>query len=88
LSNLVVVGSQWGDEGKGRIVDLISNEVDIIVRYQGGNNAGHTIVFDGKKVVLHHIPSGILREGKVSVIANGVVVDPEILIPRLAYLSS
>jgi len=88
LSNLVVVGSQWGDEGKGRIVDLISNEVDIIVRYQGGNNAGHTIVFDGKKVVLHHIPSGILREGKVSIIANGVVVDPKILIEEMEGLRS
>jgi len=88
LSNLVVVGSQWGDEGKGRVVDLISNDVDIIVRYQGGNNAGHTIVFDGKKIVLHHIPSGILREDKVSVIANGVVIDPKILIEEMEGLRS
>lgn len=86
MSNLVVVGSQWGDEGKGRVVDLISNEVDIIVRYQGGNNAGHTIVFDGKKIILHHIPSGILRDGKVSIIANGVVVDPKILIEEMEGL--
>jgi len=86
LSNLVVVGSQWGDEGKGRVVDLISNEVDIIVRYQGGNNAGHTIVFDDKKIILHHIPSGILRDGKVSIIANGVVVDPKILIEEMEGL--
>ncbi len=88
MSNLVVVGSQWGDEGKGRVVDLISNDVDIIVRYQGGNNAGHTIVFDGKKIVLHHIPSGILREDKVSVIANGVVIDPKILIEEMEGLRS
>jgi len=88
LSNLVVVGSQWGDEGKGRVVDLISNDVDIIVRYQGGNNAGHTIVFDGKKIVLHHIPSGILRKDKVSVIANGVVIDPKILIEEMEGLRS
>ena len=86
MSNLVVVGSQWGDEGKGRVVDLISNEVDIIVRYQGGNNAGHTIVYDGKTIILHHIPSGILREGKVSIIANGVVVDPKILIEEMEGL--
>ena len=86
MSNLVVVGSQWGDEGKGRVVDLISNEVDIIVRYQGGNNAGHTIVFDDKKIILHHIPSGILRDGKVSIIANGVVVDPKILIEEMEGL--
>jgi adenylosuccinate synthase len=88
LSNLVVVGSQWGDEGKGRVVDFISNNVDIIVRYQGGNNAGHTIVFDGKKIVLHHIPSGILRKDKVSIIANGVVVDPKILIEEMEGLRS
>lgn len=88
MSNLVVVGSQWGDEGKGRVVDLISNDVDIIVRYQGGNNAGHTIVFDGKKIVLHHIPSGILRKDKVSIIANGVVVDPKILIEEMEGLRS
>ena len=88
MSNLVVVGSQWGDEGKGRVVDFISNNVDIIVRYQGGNNAGHTIVFDGKKIVLHHIPSGILRKDKVSIIANGVVVDPKILIEEMEGLRS
>jgi len=88
LSNLVVVGSQWGDEGKGRVVDFISNNVDIIVRYQGGNNAGHTIVFDGKKIVLHHIPSGILRKDKVSIIANGVVVDPKIIIEEMEGLRS
>lgn len=71
-----VVGTQWGDEGKGKIVDLLSEEADLIVRYQGGSNAGHTVIVDGKKFVLHLIPSGILRDNKLSVIANGVVVDP------------
>ena len=88
MSNLVVVGSQWGDEGKGRIVDLIASKVDVVVRYQGGNNAGHTIVFDNSHVVLHHIPSGILRANKISIIGNGVVVDPQILIEEIENLKS
>lgn len=88
MPNLVVLGSQWGDEGKGRIVDLLADKTDVIVRYQGGNNAGHTIIIDENKIVLHHIPSGILRENKVSVIGNGVVIDPKILIKEIDGLRS
>jgi len=86
MPNVVVIGAQWGDEGKGRIVDLISEQMDIITRYQGGNNAGHTIVIGDQKIILHHLPSGILREGKVSVIGNGVVIDPKVLIQELREL--
>lgn len=86
MPNIVIVGAQWGDEGKGRIVDLISEKVDIVARYQGGSNAGHTIVIGEKTIILHHIPSGILREGKVSVIGNGVVVDPKVLIEEINNL--
>src|SRR3989338_6124494 len=76
MSSLVVIGAQWGDEGKGKIVHLIGKNSDFIVRYQGGPNAGHTVVFDGKHFVLHLVPSGILIPKKICVIANGVVVDP------------
>ena len=76
MSNLVIVGAQWGDEGKGKIVDLLSKEIDMVVRFQGGNNAGHTVIVDGKKYVLHLVPSGILHPGKVCLIGNGVVLDP------------
>lgn len=88
MSNLVIVGAQWGDEGKGRIVDLLAEQVDIVARYQGGNNAGHTIVIGDKTIVLHHIPSGILRKGKLSVIGNGVVIDPSILLDEISYIRS
>jgi len=88
MPNVVVIGAQWGDEGKGRIVDLISEKVDIIVRYQGGNNAGHTIVIGDEKIILHHLPSGILREDKLSVIGNGVVIDPKVLLRELKELIS
>jgi len=88
MPNIVVIGAQWGDEGKGRIVDLISENVDIIARYQGGNNAGHTIVIGKEKVVLHHLPSGILREGKVSVIGNGVVIDPKVPVRQAALVGA
>jgi len=83
---LVVVGAQWGDEGKGKIVHLIGKNADFIVRYQGGNNAGHTVVFDGKHFVLHLIPSGILEPGKKGVIGNGVVVDPAALKEEVEFL--
>src|SRR3989338_971859 len=76
MPSIVIVGTQWGDEGKGKIVHLLSKEADMIVRYQGGPNAGHTVVFDDKKFVLHLIPAGILIPKKICVIANGVVVDP------------
>jgi adenylosuccinate synthase len=78
MSNVGVVGVQWGDEGKGKIIDMLSSHADVIVRFQGGANAGHTIVAGGRKVILHLIPSGILHEGKYCVIGNGVVLDPEV----------
>ena len=82
----VIVGSQWGDEGKGKIVDLLSENVDVVARYQGGPNAGHTVVFDGKEIVLHQIPSGILRPHTTCVIGNGVVVDPALLIEEINFV--
>jgi len=86
MPNIVIVGIQWGDEGKGKIVDLLAERADIIVRFQGGNNAGHTLVVDGKKIVLHLIPSGILHPGKLCIIGNGVVVDPEVLVEEIESL--
>ena len=88
MANVAIIGAQWGDEGKGKIVDLFTRDADIVVRFQGGNNAGHTLVVNGKKTVLHLIPSGALHEGKVCVIANGVVVDPEILIEEIDALKA
>ena len=76
MANVVVVGSQWGDEGKGKIVDWLSERADIVVRFQGGHNAGHTLVVDGTTYKLSLLPSGVVRKGKLSVIGNGVVVDP------------
>ncbi|UCD15998.1 MAG: adenylosuccinate synthase [Candidatus Omnitrophota bacterium] len=84
--NTVVVGLQWGDEGKGKIIDYLCREKDVIVRFQGGNNAGHTVVINGKKFVFHLIPSGILRKGKICVIGKGVVIDPQVLIDEINYL--
>ena len=78
--NVVVLGTQWGDEGKGKIVDLLTDQAAAVVRYQGGHNAGHTLVVGGKKTVLHLIPSGILRETVLCLIGNGVVLSPEALI--------
>jgi adenylosuccinate synthase len=83
---LVVVGAQWGDEGKGKIVDLLAERSDIIVRFHGGNNAGHTLVVDGERTVLHLVPSGVLHRGKVCVIGNGVVVDPIVLLEEVDAL--
>src|SRR5262245_7213076 len=83
---VVVVGAQWGDEGKGKVVDILAEHADIIARYQGGNNAGHTLVVDGRKTVLHLVPSGVLHAGKVCVIGNGVVVDPGVLLTEIAEL--
>jgi len=80
MNGVVLIGAQWGDEGKGKIVDFFSERADIIVRFQGGNNAGHTIVVKDKQTILHLIPSGILWSGKVCVIGNGVVVDPKVLV--------
>lgn len=86
MANVVIVGAQWGDEGKGKIVDIFTEYADLIVRFQGGNNAGHTIVVNGEKTVLHLIPSGILHPDKKCIIGNGVVVDPEILIEEIDAL--
>ncbi len=84
--NIALVGLQWGDEGKGKIIDYLCRSSDIIVRFQGGNNAGHTVVINDKKFVFHLIPSGILRKGKICVIGNGVVVDPKVLIEEITAL--
>jgi adenylosuccinate synthase len=86
MGNVVVVGSQWGDEGKGKIVDWLSERADVVVRFQGGHNAGHTLVIDGKVYKLSLLPSGIVRGGKKSVIGNGVVVDPWALLEEMAKL--
>ena len=86
--NVVVVGTQWGDEGKGKIVDLLTDRCQAVVRFQGGHNAGHTVVIEGKKTVLHLLPSGILREGVRCVIGNGVVVSPPALIEELDMLKA
>jgi len=88
MANVVLVGAQWGDEGKGKIIDILSENVDCIVRFQGGNNAGHTIVIGNKKIVLHLIPSGILHKDKVCVIGNGLVVDPKSLLEEIKYIHS
>lgn len=84
--NTVVVGLQWGDEGKGKIIDWLSSSSNYIVRFQGGNNAGHTVVINGKKFIFHLIPSGILRPTKVCIIGNGVVIDPKVLIEEIQSL--
>lgn len=88
MANIVIIGAQWGDEGKGKIVDMLSAESDLIVRFQGGNNAGHTIKVDGKETILHLIPSGILHEGKTCLIGNGVVLDPEVFLKEVDALSA
>jgi adenylosuccinate synthase len=87
MTNLIVVGAQWGDEGKGKIVDLLTAGFDVVARYQGGNNAGHTVIIKGRKYVLHLIPSGILHPGKVCLIGNGVVIDPLALKKEIAELA-
>lgn len=86
MSSVVVVGTQWGDEGKGKITDFLSENAEVIARYQGGNNAGHTIKFNGETYKLHLIPSGIFYSDKICVIGNGMVVDPKALVAELAYL--
>ncbi|MBN1871120.1 MAG: adenylosuccinate synthase [Candidatus Omnitrophica bacterium] len=88
MANIVLVGAQWGDEGKGKIIDILSEKSDIIIRFQGGNNAGHTVVIGNEEFILHLIPSGILHSKKVCVIGNGVVVDPEALIEEIEMLKS
>jgi len=86
MANIIVVGAQWGDEGKGKVVDFLSERFDVVARYQGGNNAGHTVVVGEDKIVLHLIPSGVLRKGKVCVLGNGVVIDLAELIQEMDQL--
>ena len=88
LMNLIVVGTQWGDEGKGKIVDLLSEQADCVVRYQGGHNAGHTVVVGNEVIVLHLLPTGLLHPGKIGIIGGGVVVDPAALLEEIALLSA
>ena len=85
-NNVVVLGTQWGDEGKGKIVDLLTEHASLVVRYQGGHNAGHTLVIDGVKTVLHLIPSGIMHDGVECVIGNGVVLSPQALLDEISSL--
>jgi adenylosuccinate synthase len=84
--NVIVLGTQWGDEGKGKIVDLLTEQADAVVRFQGGHNAGHTLIINGEKTVLHLVPSGILREGVQCLIGNGVVIEPESLLKEITQL--
>jgi adenylosuccinate synthase len=84
--NIVVIGTQWGDEGKGKLVDLLTEQADAVIRFQGGHNAGHTLVINGKKTVLHLIPSGILHDGKLCAIGNGVVLSPQALLEEIELL--
>ena len=88
MKNVIVVGTQWGDEGKGKIVDWLSSEADVVVRFQGGHNAGLTLVIDGITYKLRLLPSGTVREGKISIIGNGVVVDPWALIDEIKEMKS
>ena len=88
MKNVVVVGSQWGDEGKGKIVDWLSSEADVVVRFQGGHNAGHTLVIDGITYKLRLLPSGIVRKNKISIIGNGVVIDPWALLEEIKEINS
>lgn len=88
MANTVIIGAQWGDEGKGKIVDMLSAQSGLIVRFQGGNNAGHTIKVQGKETILHLIPSGILHEGKNCLIGNGVVLDPFVFLKEVDELAA
>jgi adenylosuccinate synthase len=88
MSTVVIVGAQWGDEGKGKVVDVLTERADVVARYQGGNNAGHTVVIKNEKYVLHLIPSGVLHKGKKCIIGNGVVIDPAALIEEMDGLKT
>ena len=87
MANCAIVGINWGDEGKGRMVDYLSQRFDVVVRYQGGGNAGHTVIANGKKLALHQVPSGVMYEGTYPVIGNGCIVDPEILLQEIDMLA-
>ncbi len=86
MAAVIIVGTQWGDEGKGKIVDIYAQEADVIARFQGGNNAGHTLVVEGKQTILHLIPSGILHSGKICILGNGMVINPKVLIQEIDEL--
>src|SRR3954462_7983455 len=86
MSVVIVVGAQWGDEGKGKVVDLLAERADVVVRYGGGANAGHTLVIDGKKVGTHRVPSGVLHPGKRCVLGDGMVIDPQTLLEEIDEL--
>ena|SRR5690554_5083256 len=86
MTAIVVVGTQWGDEGKGKVTDFLSDKAEVVARYQGGNNAGHTIKFNGETYKLHLIPSGIFYEEKVTVMGNGMVIDPKALVKEMKQL--
>src|SRR3989339_1450222 len=86
MANAIVIGSQWGDEGKGKLVDILAEKADLVVRFQGGNNAGHTVMFADKKFVLHLIPSGMTQPNAICVLGNGMVVDPHALLEELDML--
>ena len=86
--NTVLVGAQWGDEGKGKVTDLIAHDYDFVVRYQGGNNAGHTVIHGDTKLALHLMPSGVMYPDSVPVIGNGVVIDPGVLVKEMAMLQA
>ena len=88
MANVIVIGAQWGDEGKGKIVDIYTEFADAVVRFQGGSNAGHTVVIGNKKFILHQIPSGILHPKKICIIGNGVVLDLETLLDEINELKS
>ncbi len=85
--NIVIIGAQWGDEGKGKVIDVLTEDADVLIRYQGGHNAGHTVIVDGEEFVFHLIPSGLLHPGKVGLIGNGVVIDPEALLEEMTRLA-
>jgi adenylosuccinate synthase len=87
VTNVVVVGSQWGDEGKGKIVDWLSEQADVVVRFQGGHNAGHTLVIGGNTYKLSLLPSGVVRKNKLAIIGNGVVLDPHALVSEIDRLA-
>ncbi|MDP3765539.1 MAG: adenylosuccinate synthase [Nanoarchaeota archaeon] len=85
-SNIAVIGMEWGDEGKGKIIDFLAEKADVVARFNGGNNAGHTIEADGKKIVLHLIPSGVMRKNNMNIVGNGLVIDPKVLLQEIKFL--
>src|SRR5689334_21950284 len=82
----VIIGTQWGDEGKGKVVDLLATDADVVVRFHGGNNAGHTLVVNGVKTVLNLVPSGVLHPGRIGILGPGVVIDPDVLVGEIEAL--